>query len=78
MAEQQIYSGLFTRSEDIPDERFRFFCSECGEPIKGIPYLTTWHGWCACFDPWDFCSEECWNKNDLLNTANWPPPKGTW
>lgn len=43
-------SGLYTRSEDIPDFRFRFFCSECGKEINGIPYRTTWHGWCACFD----------------------------
>ena len=71
-------SGLFTRSEDIPDHRFRFFCSECGNEISGIPYKTTWHGWCACFDPWDFCSEECWNKNDLLNSANWPPSTSKW
>ena len=74
MSENITSSGLFTRSEDIPDDRFRFFCSECGQEIQGIPYKTTWHGWCACFDPWDFCSEECWNKNDLLNSANWPPP----
>ena len=74
MPDNDAPSGLFTRSEDIPDDRFRFFCSECGEEISGIPYKTTWNGWCACFDPWDFCSEECWNKNDLLNTANWPPP----
>lgn len=66
--------GLFTRSEDIPDPRFRFFCVECGAEIHGVPYLTAWYSICVCLDPYDFCSEECWNKNDLLNSANWPPP----
>ncbi|HKV57308.1 MAG TPA: hypothetical protein VJO32_03470 [Ktedonobacteraceae bacterium] len=75
---KKITTGLYTRSEEIPDDRFRFFCAECGNPISGFPYMTTWHGWCACFDPWDFCSKECWDKSELLNPANWPPPVGKW
>jgi hypothetical protein len=66
--------GLFTRSEDVPDPRFRFFCVECGAEIHGVPYLTAWYSICVCLDPYDFCSEACWNNNDLLNSANWPPP----
>jgi len=34
--------GLFTRSEDVPDPRFRFFCVACGAEIQGVPYLTAW------------------------------------
>ena len=38
MSNSDSSSSLFTRSDDIPDDRFRFFCLECGEEIRGIPY----------------------------------------
>lgn len=66
--------GLFTRSEDVSDPRFRFLCVECGAEIHDVLYLTAWYSICACLDPYDFCSEACWNKIDLLNSASWPPP----
>jgi hypothetical protein len=68
---------MHVRGEEMADWRFRYRCHECGREIDGFPYMTTWQGWCACFDPYDFCSEACWAGSDL-NTANWPPPADEW
>lgn len=47
------------------------YCVQCGQKIDGAPYQASFSGWCACFDPVHFCSEECWEESEEFNTDNW-------
>ena len=49
-----------------------YWCVECGKRIEGEPYQASMNGWCCCFDPVYFCSEECWRNSKEFNTDNWP------
>ena len=52
------------------------WCESCGHKIEGDPYETSFSGWCCCFDPVNFCSKECWEKEDNMYEEKWPdPPK---
>jgi hypothetical protein len=53
------------------------WCESCGQKIEGEPYETSFSGWCCCFDQVNFCSKECWEKEDnMYDSEKWPePPK---
>jgi len=67
-------STYYSQSELKTFGTVNLWCDECGCKIEGDPYQTSFCGICVCFEPVDFCSKECWDRADMYNTDNWPPP----